>query len=115
AQVFIDQHDVSKTQLLGACFQLVLALLAFTMMAHLIGGRLPHIDVSGPFQMFWLNPVVHRCSFPQRRRAVLGLVEEVEPTVHDSELGSVRGADPRASSWAGVVGLDDMVGFSLDT
>ena len=47
SKVFVNDDDAGEAQLTCAVGECVLLPLAFEMGADLLGGRLPHVDVSG--------------------------------------------------------------------
>jgi hypothetical protein len=100
--------------LLGALPQIVLPLLAFAVMAHLMEGGLPHINVSGSLEVLRLNLFVHHSAFgfegwgAQLDAAVRSALAGIEP-------GWFRAIDSRALSWAEVMEADDIGWIDLDT
>src|SRR5277367_983555 len=51
AQIFINNHDLAKTQLFGTASQSILQFLALQVIAYLVGRRLTHVNVGASFEL----------------------------------------------------------------
>ena len=61
AHVIVDDHNLFESQLPCPVAQIILALLAFPVTAHLVSRRLPYVYISGPLEMLGFNLLVHGC------------------------------------------------------
>jgi hypothetical protein len=57
--IVIDHLDAREPEFASPSGEVVLPLTALVMMPHLMAGRLPHIDIRVPFEMFLGEPVIH--------------------------------------------------------